>query len=268
MRFTPSLLAAAAVLAVCSFPACTKSEPEKSAAAAPAAAPSTIQGPVLEILPATPYTYLRVKAAQGEVWAAVPAADIKVGANVTVLVQVRMEKFQSTTLNRTFDAVYMGTLGGDAQAAAAPAAMPGAAAAMPGAAAAMPGAMPGAPAAVPAAHGAAPAPALTAKVARATGADAHVISELYARKAELKDRAVTVKAQVTKSMGGILGKNWMHVSDGSGQPQSHDFDLVVTTLDTAKVGDVVTVKGVLHLNRDFGSGYVYPIIVEDAKLTR
>ena len=262
MRFAPSLLAAAA-LAACTIPGCTKSEPEKPAAAAPAAA-NTIQGTILETLPAPPYTYLRVKAAQGEVWAAVPAADLKVGGDVTVMVQVKMDKFQSTALNRTFDSVYMGTLGG----AAAPAAMPPAA--MPPSAAMPPaGAMPGAPAAMPAAHAGPAAPASSLKVAKASGPDAHIISELYARKAALKDKAVTVKAQVTKSMGGIMGKNWMHVSDGSGRPETRDFDLAVTTLEpAAKVGDVVTVKGVLHVDRDFGSGYVYPVILEDAKIVR
>ena len=258
MRFTSSLFAAA-TLAVSTIVGCANSEPQKPAAA-PAVA-NTIQGTVLETLPAPPYTYLRIKAAQGEVWAAVPAADIKVGGAVTVQVQVKMDKFQSTALNRTFDSVYMGTLPVDAQ-AAAPAAMPGAPAAMPGAAAAMPGA----PAAMPAAHGAAASPVVTGKVAKAAGPDAHIVSELYAKKAELKDRAVTVKAKVTKSMGGIMGKNWMHLSDGSGQPQTHDFDLVVTSLETAKVGDVVTVKGVLHVDRNVGSGYVYPVIIEDAKI--
>jgi len=109
MRSTPLLLAFGALLAACAITGCTSSEPAKPAAAAPAA-PNMVTGTVLEILPAAPYSYLRVKAAQGEVWAAVPAGDLKVGATVTVLVQLQMAKFQSPALNRTFDTLLMGTL--------------------------------------------------------------------------------------------------------------------------------------------------------------
>jgi len=263
MRFTSSLLVAAATVAAATFTGCTKSEPDKPAAAAPAVG-NSIQGTVLETLPAAPYTYLRVKAAQGEVWAAVPAADVKVGATVTVTVQVKMDKFQSTSLNRTFDSVYMGTLAGAAPVAAAPAAMPPAT--MPPAAM-MPSA--GTPPAMPAAHGAMTTPPVAMeKVAKATGPDAHAIAEIYARKNDLKDRTISVKGKVTKALSGIMGKTWIHLSDGSGKPQTKDFDLPVTTKDAATVGEVVTVKGVLHIDRDFGSGYLYPVIVEDAKIVR
>jgi DNA/RNA endonuclease YhcR with UshA esterase domain len=248
MRLVPSLLVSGAILAALPFLACTKSESDKPAAGAPAAA-NAVQGTVLEVLPAAPYTYLRLKTAQGELWAAVPAADVKVGAAVTVLVQVKMNKFESKTLNRTFDSVSMGTLAGDAPAAAAaPAVDPAALAAS-----------------VTAAHAAPPFPAMD-KVAKATGPDAHTIAEIYAKKGALKDRTVTVKAKVMKVRSGILGKTWIHLSDGSGQAQSHDYDLTVTTKDAVQGGDVVTVKGVLHLDRDFGAGYVYPVILEDAKI--
>lgn len=262
MRFTPSLFLVAAGLATSTFVACHKSEADQPAASAPsaatpvAAAPGTqnaIQGTVLEILPASPYSYLKIKASQGEVWAAVPAADLKVGAAVTVLVQLKMDKFESKTLARTFDTVYMGTLGGAAPAAPA--------------AAAVPAAVPAPASAMPAAHGAVPFPAV-GNVAKAAGPDGHRISELYAKRKDLKDRTVAVKGKVTKAMSGIMGKTWLHLSDGSGQQQTRDFDLTVTTLEAAKVGEVVTVKGVLHLDRDFGSGYVYPVILEDAKVSR
>jgi hypothetical protein len=265
MRLAPTLFASGAVLAASLFLACHSSQPESPAAAAPAAA-NQVQGTVLEVLPAAPYTYLRIKAAQGEVWAAVPAADIKVGAPVTVLVQVRMDKFQSPSLQRTFDAVYMGTLAGAAPAApvaAAPVAPAAAPAAMP---AAMPSAMPSA-SATAAVHGAPQFPVME-KVAKATGPDAHTIAEIYARKAALNDHTVVVKAKVMKYMEGILGRTWMHLCDGSGGPQTMDFDLTVTTKDGTKVGDVVTVKGTLHLNKDVGSGYVYPVILEDARIVR
>jgi hypothetical protein len=259
MRFAPSLFVVAAGLAACSFVACRKSEDEKPAGAAPAAQ-NALQGTVLEVLPAPPYSYLHLKAAQGELWAAVPAAAVKVGDPVTVLVQIKMDKFQSTALNRTFDALYMGTLAGAAPVAAAPAP----AAAAPAAGAPAPAA---AMASAAAAHGAHPIPVIE-KVAKATGPDAHTVAELYAGKSRLKDRPVAVRGKIMKYMAGIMGKTWIHLCDGSGSPQTRDFDLAVTTLDVAKLGDVVTVKGILHVDRNVGSGYVYPIIVEDAKIVR
>ena len=41
-----------------------------------------------------------------------------------------------------------------------------------------------------------------------------------------------------------------------------------TTSDSAAVGDVVVVKGTVRLDKDFGAGYAYPVIVEDAKITK
>jgi hypothetical protein len=79
---------------------------------------------------------------------------------------------------------------------------------------------------------------------------------------------VAVRGRILRYMPGIMGKTWIHLADGSGKPATRDFDLTVTTQDTAKVGDVVTVKGILQLKRDVGAGYVYPVIIEDAKLAR
>jgi len=62
----------------------------------------------------------------------------------------------------------------------------------------------------------------------------------------------------------VLGKNWLHLKDGSGKPGSDD--LTVTTTQHAAVGDVVTIKGVVHLDRDFGSGYSYAVLIEEALL--
>jgi len=263
MRFAPPLYLAVVTSLACALVGCAQSGANKPAApmAVAPAAPSTLQGTVLEVLPATPYTYLRLKAAQGEVWAAVPAAALKVGDPATVQVQLKMDKFQSAALNRTFDSVYLGTLAGAAPAAPAAAPAQPVMAAQPGPGTAMPGA-----AAVPA-H-AQPAFSGMEKVPKAAGPDGYAIAELYARKDKLNDRTVVVKAKVTKVLNGIMGKTWFHLSDGTGQPQQRNFDLAVTTEDTAKVGDIVTVKGTLRADKDFGSGYVYPVILEDAKVVR
>jgi len=245
MRFAPTPWFFGLALAVSAFPAGATAQPGAPAAEAPGQS-SILQGTVQEVLAAPPYSYLRLKTAQGEVWAAVPAAEVKPGATVTVQVQVRMARFESPSLKRTFDAVYMGNLAGAAGAAPAH----------------------GGPAPVPA-HGAQALPP-SGKVAKAKGADAYTIAELYARKAGLKGRTVTVRAKVLKYREGIMGKTWIHLGDGSGGEATRDADLTATTsaLAVAQVGEVVTVRGVLGVDRDLGSGYVYPILLENAALVR
>ena len=121
-----------------------------------------------------------------------------------------------------------------------------------------------------AAHGeAAKAPVLTdVKVPKATGADAYTVGELNAKAATLKDKPVVVRATVVKYSANIMNKNWVHLRDGSGAVKDGSDDILVTTQDPAKVGDVVTLKGVLRTNKDFGAGYMYKVIVEDGKLQK
>jgi hypothetical protein len=113
-----------------------------------------------------------------------------------------------------------------------------------------------------------PADAKVEKVAKAQGADGRTVAEVYAQKAQLKDKNVAIRGTVVKYSPNIMGKNWIHVRDGSGAAEKNDHDLTVTTLDETKVGDVVTVKGLVRVDKDFGAGYAYPVIVEDAKLSK
>jgi hypothetical protein len=251
MRSTQPLFAAVAVLALCGAAGCSRSKPGKATAQATPQTPasSVLEGTVLETLAAPPYSYLRLKTPSGEVWAAVPANDLKVGASVAVTVQIRMEKFESPSLKRTFSPLVMGTLGGTP---APGAALPAGAHPMTAPAMAVPGT---------------PAPP-DEKVAKAAGADAHTVAELFARSKALANATVTVKGKVVKYNEGIMGKNWIHLRDGSGAAASRDNDLTVTTKDASKLGDVVTVKGVVHVDKDFGMGYTYPVIIEDGKIVK
>jgi hypothetical protein len=90
------------------------------------------------------------------------------------------------------------------------------------------------------------------------------IAEIYAGKAKLKDQTVTVRAKVVKATNGVLGKNWLHLKDGTGSGESSD--LAVASAETANVGATVLVTGTVHLDRDLGAGYHYDVIVEDAKI--
>jgi sporulation protein YlmC with PRC-barrel domain len=221
------------------------SMPAGNPAAAPAAGGQLLTGKVLETMNAGGYTYLRLQADAGEVWAAVQQTTVKVGSPVTVNAQMTLENFKSQTLNRTFDHIIFGTVADPS----APQPAPNAAAA-----------------AQHIAGGAAPVGDV--KVAKAEAANAKTVAELYAAKGSLKDAPVTIRGKVVKFLPQIMGKNWIHLRDGSGSADKGDHDVTVTTKDVVAVGDVVVVKGTVRLEKDFGAGYKYPIMVEDAKVTK
>ncbi len=184
----------------------------------------SVSGEVLEVANVPGYTYLRLKTARGEKWAAVNRSEVGKGDRVTVENAVVMKDFESRSLKRTFKSILFGTLAG--------------------------------------AHAAQPAPAEEIHVTRAAGD--MTVEEVATRRTELKDRQVQVRGKIVKYTPGILGRNWIHLRDGSGAEGSND--LLVTTTDQAKSGDIVTVKGVVHTDRDFGAGYTYKVLIEDAAL--
>jgi len=207
---------------------------------------SGLSGKVLERIAASPYCYLRLQTARGEVWAAVPEVKVEKGAEVTVVNPMLMSNFESKTLNRTFPEIFFGALAGPA---GAPAAAPVAGASAPMGASA-------------------PAPVLIDKVDKAAGADARTVGEIWAQKGGLKDKPVSIRGKVVKYNPGVMGKNWIHLQDGSGDPTKGTHDITVTSQDTVTKGDVVTAKGVVRLDKDFGSGYRYGMLVEDAKVVK
>ena len=90
------------------------------------------------------------------------------------------------------------------------------------------------------------------------------IGDLYAKKDSYGGKTVKIKGEVVKFNAQIMGKNWFHIQDGT--KNNEDFDLTVTSAAEVKVGDIVTIEGVVELKKDFGAGYSYDVIVEEAKL--
>jgi DNA/RNA endonuclease YhcR with UshA esterase domain len=220
-------------------------------AANPPAAPQapsapSVTGEVLEVKDVESYTYLRLKTKDGEVWAAVTKASVKKGEQVTIENSMVMTNFESKSLKKTFDKIVFGNLGGS-------------------------GAKPAA-----AAPGMAVASAMTAKapeaadvkVPKATGPDARTVAEVATKRTELKDKTVLVRGKVVKYNEGVMGKNWVHLRDGSGTASDGSNDLLVTTMDKTKLGEIVSAKGVVRLDKDFGAGYAYKVLVEDGKLQK
>ena len=189
------------------------------------------------------YTYVRLKSGADEVWIAGPEFDAKVGEQVSVALDMPMKDFQSKTLNRTFPILYFvsdvarnGQPVGAQPRPAAPALMNS--------------------------HNASAAAAPVEKMTPPAGGFA--IADVFARKTSLSGKPVTVRGKVVKFNGGIMDRNWLHIQDGSGSADAHDDDLTITTDAAVKVGDVVTVTGMVGTGKDFGAGYAYDVIVERA----
>jgi hypothetical protein len=89
------------------------------------------------------------------------------------------------------------------------------------------------------------------------------ISDLFANKKSYSGKVIKVKGQVTKYNPGIMGKNWVHIQDGS--EFEGGFDLTVTTDKPTSVGETITFEGKVILDKDFGYGYYYSVLMEDGK---
>lgn len=210
-----------------------------------------LQGQVQEVVDGGSYTYLRIRTKNsGDVWAATMPTKLQKGASVVIADAMLMTNFHSKALNRTFDEIVFGT----ATAAGATTTTP--------AKAAVPAAQ-----TQPSPHGSAakePAVAI-GKIDKATGAEGRTVVEVNQQGKQLAGKNVQVRGKVVKVSTNIMGRNWVHLRDGTGAADGTN-DLLVTTTQTPKVGDVVLARGVVRVNADFGSGYSYPVLVEKATL--
>ena len=92
------------------------------------------------------------------------------------------------------------------------------------------------------------------------------LAELFENMKKFEGKKIKVVGKVTKFNSGILGKNWIHLSDGTSFEGQND--LMITSQETAIVNDEVILEGVVALDKDFGAGYFYKIILEQAILIK
>jgi len=230
------------LIAICVILAATARWAADTSAAPPATTPA-VRGEVMEVMDVESYTYLRLKTNDGETWAAVRKAPVKKGEKVTIENITMMNNFESKALKKTFPTILFGTLGGEGSAVAA---APGPTSLHSGSSSM--------------------ADAEKISVPKAAGANAYTVEEIVLRRAALKDKPVSVRGKIVKFTSDIMGKNWIHLRDGSGSASNNTNDLVVTTSSQAKAGDVVTVKGIARIDKDLGSGYFFKVLLEEATL--
>ena len=202
-------------------------------------------GKVLQVINGGGYTYVELREKSGKkVWLAVTAAEIAVGSQQTFSPGMVMRGFESKALKRNFDEIIFTELVAPAKGKEKKD---------------VSGKSPGSRGTV--------SPDVKVKVKKATGKNAYTVAELFKNKAKLNKKKIVVRGKVVKVSSNIMGKNWIHLRDGSGSHASADFNLVVTSKSVPAEGEVVLVNGTLYKDKDFGGGYKYAVIVEDAEFT-
>ena len=239
------LLAPAAASAVTEKAAQEPAKTEKKAEKAKPDHPtgtSSLSGKVAETMNSGGYTYVLLEKKGKKIWVAVPQMSVTVGQKLELQPGQEMVNFHSESLNRTFDSIIF---------SAGPAQPQGASAA-------------------PAGHEGSKAAAVSAekgvKVEKATGPNAYTVADIFAKRTELGQKTAVVRAKVVKVSPRIMGSNWIHLQDGTGDTEKKTHDLVVTTQDLPAVGDIVTVNGTVAVDKDFGAGYKYSVIIEKASI--
>ena len=269
---TPAASSAAPAAPPAAMPAHTTAPPaapsrEAGTEAAPVSAAAS--GKVLETMDSGGYTYVRLDTGADRIWAATAPMKVKVGQELTVPLEMPIKNFHSSTLNRDFPLIYFASRvsrggeplppaaaaqGADARPAAAPGQVQSTEQAMP----------PGHP---PIGSGA-NASGIKVTEVIAPPAGGHSVADVWARRAALSGKTVVVRGKVIKFLSGIMGRNWIHLQDGTGDAKAGTNDITVTTDADAKPGEIVTATGSLAIDKDFGAGYKYGAIVESSTLSR
>ena len=202
---------------------------------------ASYKGKAVSVLNVPSYTYVELEENGERIWIAAPTMGVDVGDKVWASKGIEMREFYSKVLDRTFPVIYFvgraeaegkssqGVDGKTSQGIDKPKTS---------------------------------ASPVKGSVAKAKGG--YTLEELFDKKEKLGGKKVVVRGMVVKASGKIMGKRWFHLQDGTGSKGV--LDLVLTSDNDADAGDIVLVTGVLGLGKDFGQGYKYDVIIEDAKI--
>ena len=202
-----------------------------------------VSGEVIETMDADRYTYILVENRGKKVWVAGFKFPVKVGDKVVAPGGFMMRDFRSRSLGRTFDEILFAS-----PIEVMPAGHP---------AISLP---PGHPGTAPDVR---PAPAEMDISGIEPPEGGLTVAAIHEQRERLSGQEVIVRGKVVKFTPSVMDRNWIHLQDGSGQDQDR-HDLTVTTQEETEVGDVITVRGTIAVDRDMGFGYEYSVLVEDA----
>lgn len=193
-----------------------------------------------EVLQANSYTYVKGLENGDEFWMAIPKREVETGKTYYYEKAMEMKNFKSKDLNRTFESIYF--LSGISDSS---------------------GGMTKAPSVAPEDEfhkKKDPSQQQALNIQQEEGITS--IGKLYENLKDFENKKITVKGLVSKFNPDIMNRNWVHIQDGTGGANS--FDLTITTNDIVKIGSIVTFEGIIAINKDFGAGYKYELIMEEA----
>lgn len=209
-----------------------KQEPKKEISTA-AAGMHAVK--VVDNIDAANYTYLQVSENGNEYWIAVPQMKVEKGETLYYSQGMEMKDFHSKALNRTFKSIYfVQTITRSPQSPSVSSAHTGAVS------------------------------AARAEVSVAPLKGGYTVAQIFEKKSSLAGKTVRIRGQVTKYNPDIMDKNWIHIQDGTGT--NGNYDLLVTSKQEAAVGDIIVVEGTVAVDKDFGAGYAYSVLLENAKV--
>ncbi len=201
---------------------------------------------VIEVIQGNAYTYLKVNENKAEKWMAISKQDVQTGAVYYYDEGLQMNNFHSKEIDRTFDEIYfvntisatplekdvmgaMGAMGGTQEAPA---------------------------------HMGKVTTEQNSSISLAKKAEELTVAKIFAARNDYAGKEIEIRGIVVKVNEQVMGKNWIHIQDGTND--NGNFDLTVSTTELPAVNDEITVKGKITLNKDFGYGYSYEVIMEDA----
>ncbi len=195
---------------------------------------------VIEVLQASQYTYLQVLEKLDVKWVAIPKQDVNVGDSYYYDSALEMNSFTSKELDRTFDVIYFVN-----QISKTP---------------------------LDAIHlgGASPAHSGKVKTQEMSNinlpkADNEVtVARIFENSEVFSGKVTEIRGIVVKINEGVMGANWIHIQDGTSG--NGNFDLTITSQDLPKLNEEATFEGNITLKKDFGAGYFYEVIMENARL--
>ena len=199
---------------------------------------------VQEVLHVSEYSYMRVLENGVEHWLAAPTTPVKVGETYYYDKFMEMNGFESKELNKTFETIYfLEGISKTPDAVNTPLTTN-----------------------IQQTNQEAVKPVLEkAEVAVEAASNGISLAELFKDREKYNNKTVRIKGKVVKYNPAIMNVNWLHIQDGT--DFNGEFDLTVTTKAEVNVNDIVIIEGTVALNKDFGAGYTYAIIVENASIT-
>jgi hypothetical protein len=192
---------------------------------------------VVDKIDAKGYSYLQVSENDNIFWIAVPRMEVEKGEKLYFSQAMEMQDFTSETIDKTFESILFVQ---DAAKSESGIQMPD------------------------------PHSTLSSipkeEINIEPAADGMSLADIFKNAENLKGKTIKVKGKVVKVSQQIMNRNWIHIQDGT--QYNGNYDLVVTSDDMAEVGEIITAEGILSKDKDFGSGYVFNFIIEEAKIIK